>query len=186
LKLKKFFNFTSEVLISKIDYKPKLESKAFIADTSIRFYSPVTGESLPFEKICYNNKINMRFQIKDIKIDKEDYAKYITDGFNIYDSNSQFYNSRCLPLVNNTSEGDITINDRLQKIYKNVSFSCGNKCLFTEIDVNNYTVCNCVPSGNSTAMIEKITFSTFSQYNFEIIVCYQIITMVIFIFTYFF
>lgn len=178
LELKKFYNFTSDVLIAKIDYDPKLVAKASIGDVVIKYYSPLTGELLPFENICKNNTFKIKFPIKDIEIDKDEYEKFISDGFNIYDSNSDFYSSRCRPLVNKTSEGDITIGERIENIYKNISFSCGDKCLFNEIDVNNYTVCDCIKTANSKAFVEKIVFSKLSLYNIDIITCYKNFTWV--------
>jgi len=179
LKLEIYYNFTSNVLISKIDYEPKLESKASIGDTSMNYYSPVTGKPLPFETICSNGTIEYRFPIKGIEIDKEEYNKYISDGFNIYDAKSEFYSSRCKPLVNSTSGGDITIKDRYDLIYKKISFSCGDKCWFPEIDVNNYTVCKCDSFWNLSAFLENITYKALAQFNFDIVVCYKSINLVI-------
>jgi len=178
LELKKYYNFSSSVLISKIDYDPKLTSRSSIGDASIAYYSPVTGEPLPFEKICSGNRLNIKFPILDIKIEKEDYDKYKKDGFNIYDSKSKFYFSRCAPLINLTSEGDITINERIENIYKNLSISCGEKCLFNEIDFNNYSVCDCIQKNNTKAFIEKVLFDTYSTFNFDIITCLENFTLV--------
>ncbi len=178
LELKKYYNFTKDVLVGKIDYDPKLESRASIGDIGLKYYSPDTGEALPFEKICNNTKMEIRFPIKNVEIDKKAYSEFISNGFNIYDSNSEFYNSRCKPLVNTTSEGDITLNERMEKLYKNISFSCGDKCLFNEIDTNNYTVCDCIATTSSKAVLEKIVFSKTGLYNLDIVVCYKNITLV--------
>jgi len=87
-----------------------LLSRSSIGDSNIGYYSPVTGQLLFFEKICSGRKLNVKFPILDIKIEKEDYDKFKKDGFNIYHSNCKFYTSCCSPLVNLTSEGDITVN----------------------------------------------------------------------------
>ncbi len=178
LELKKYYNFTSSVLISKIDYDPKLLSRSCIGDANIAYYSPVTGELLPFEKICNKTRLNIKFPIVDIEIDKQDYDRYKLQGFNIYDSNSKFYSSRCFPLENETSHGDITLNERHQNIYKNISMTCGDKCFFNEIDLNNYTVCDCEQSNSTQLFLEKVVFDTYSSFNFDIITCIENITPV--------
>jgi len=178
MDLKVYYNFTSDVIIGKIDYNPKLESRSSFGDVRIKYYSPVNGTELPFENICKNTSLIVKFPLKEIPIDKKEYEKYISDGFNIYDSQSEFYSSRCMPLMNSTSEGDVTISERIEKIYKNISISCGDKCLFNEIDANNYTVCNCMKKGDTKAFVEKIVFSGYSLYNIDIITCYKNFTWV--------
>ena len=81
-------------------------------------------------------------------------------------------------MVNNTSEGDITINELLENIYKNISITCGEKCLFNEIDKNNYTVCDRLQSKNTNAFLEKVLFDTLTSFNFDIVTCLENLTLV--------
>jgi hypothetical protein len=91
-------------------------------------------------------------------------------SFNIYDSKSDFYSTRCKPLGNDTSEGDITINQRRKEIYKNLSLSCG-KCSLIEIDDFDNTVCHCKNTTGGIGFIENMIFEKASLYNLDIVLC---------------
>jgi len=177
--LRSYYNFKQDVIIQKIDYNPKLESKSGIGDVSIKFYSPIDGSTLNFEEICVQDNYLIKFPLKDTPINKDLYEHYILDNFNPYDSKSEFYNNRCKPLVNTTSGGDITINERIQRIYQNFSISCGGDCLFSEIEINNfYTVCKCRKKDNPRAFVESVVFSNYTLFNIDIIVCIENISRV--------
>jgi len=173
--LKKYYNFTDDVIIGKIDWDPKMESKRNFGDVSLKYYNPYTLEELPAKEICKDKSVTIKYPTV-AKIDKEEYDKYINQSFNIYDSNSSFYTDICTPLKNTTSDGDININRRIESIYKNLSLSCGSNCLFAEIDKDNYTVCNCVNFDESKAFIDKVVFAPFA--NLGIIKCFDAVKQV--------
>lgn len=81
-------------------------------------------------------------------------------------------------MKNDSSNGDITVNNRIRSIYKNITLSCGDNCLFVEIDKDNYTVCKCVDINKSKAFIDNILFAPFSIFNLDIVKCYYVITPV--------
>jgi hypothetical protein len=177
IDLKKYYNFSDNVIIGKIDWDPKMESRRNFGDISLKYYNPYTLEELPAEEICKGKKVTIKYPTS-VKIDKEEYEKYINQSFNIYDSNSSFYNDICTPLKNTTSSGDINVNKRMETIYKNLSLSCGQKCDFVEIDEDNYTVCNCVDIKQSKAFIDNVVLAPLKLFNLEIIKCYYAVKAV--------
>ena len=172
IELKNYYKFEKDVLIGKIDFDPKLTSKRNFGDVSLKYYNPYNGTELPDDVICKDRSITIKHPLRDVPIDINEYQKYSNLSFNIYDKNSEFYSSRCKPLKNDSSSGDITLNQRRKEVYKNLSLSCG-KCLFVDIDDNDSTVCKCLNVTDGKAFIENVIFDTASDYNIEIIICYH-------------
>jgi hypothetical protein len=177
IDLKKYYNFTDNVIIGKIDWDPKMQSKRNFGDISIKYYNPYTLEELPADTICNGKSVIVKYPTQ-VKIDRDEYEKYINQSFNIYDSNSSFYSDICTPLKNISSSGDINVNRRMESIYKNLTLSCGSKCDFIEIDEDNYTVCNCVDIRKSQAFIDNVVLAPIKLFNLEIIKCYRAVKMV--------
>ena len=158
--------------MSKIDWNPKLDSFNNYGDISFKFYNSSTGEVINLNDICNNSTMIAKIPIIDINLDKLEYGKYIDKGFNIYNARSEFYIDPCLALQNDTSKGDIVLNDRRSELYKNISFTCGNNCEFVKIDENNYSICLC---NNTTqtlkAKIENEVFGRMNYFETLIVVC---------------
>lgn len=175
--LKSFYNLTQEVIIKKVDYNPKLESRNNIGDISYKFYSPVDGSELSYKNACDQDPIVIKIPLKETPISKDLIEEYKEQNFNPYDSKG--YTNRCLQLINSTSGGDITVSDRIERIYQNFTISCGDNCLLIEIETNNnYTVCNCTSTSNPIAFLEKVLLGNSSLFNIEIFKCYENISKV--------
>ena len=122
---------------------------------------------------CKNEEIIIKIPIKtDLPISKDKYDELIKEGVNIYDSNSNFFTSRCLIFANKTANNslDSTINER-KNLFPNISISCGDQCQFAEIDSKNYTVCKCLDATETNVLFSKIALNYIKSTNLEIFVC---------------
>ncbi len=102
-----------------------------------------------------------------------------SQGLNIFDKSSDFYNSRC---VSYSQDGnDVTIKDRKNDIYNNVSV-CESGCSY--VGYNNETKrvkCDCDVKVEATTQeeVEKKQASNFfesfnNQINYKLIICYVV------------
>lgn len=182
LDLKKYYDLQKDILIGKIDWDPKLSAKRNFGDVTLKYYNPNNGEEITedtYKDICSNRTLIIKYPLNNIPIDNFEYEKYINKTFNIYDAQSDFYNSRCTPLRNDTSKGDITMNRRLDFIYRNLTLSCGDFCKFTKLE-DNYIHCKCrdLEKQKNKAFIRDLGLSPYSVLNLGIIACAGVITLV--------
>lgn len=187
--LKIYYDFDKDIIIGKIDWDPKLSAKRNFADVSIIYYNPDTGKEIKeeiYREICNNKTLDIKYSLKDIPIDEKEYLLYYNKTFNIYDADSPFYLSRCTPLKNETSKGDISMNTRLVSIYKNLTLSCGSYCTFEKIE-DNYINCKCkdLKKGEAKGFLRDLDVSPYSVLNLGIVTCYGVLREV-FIFLKFF
>ena len=102
-----------------------------------------------------------------------------SQGLNVFDKKSDFYNSRCISF--NQNGNDITIQDRKDDIYYNLSV-CESLCTF--IGYNNETKrvkCDCQVKKeiNTEEVIEKEEATNFfdsinDQINYKLVLCYKV------------
>ena len=128
--------------------------------------------------LCDSSSISIYYSTGDnVNIDLVESLN--SQGLNIFDKSSDFYNSRCVSYSQNGN--DVTIKDRKNDIYNNVSV-CESGCSY--IGYNNETKrvkCDCdVKVETSTEEnIEKEKASKFldslnNQINYKLIVCYVV------------
>jgi len=153
-----------------------------IAQVKYDLYDSTSGKKVDIKQGCKEEEIVFKIPLKnnnDVtkQIDFTKYQEYIKDGINIYNKQSDFYNSRCFSysVKNNTNKSienyDMTINKRRSEVYQNFSISCGEKCEFAEIDSKNYMVCKCLNTADTKVLFEKLAFDFISTTNIDIFTC---------------
>ena len=97
--------------------------------------------------LCNNKSIDIHYSLKDNTTDKINLINSFKEkGINILDINDDFFNDVCIPY--SESGHDLTLNDRIQEIYKNYTF-CEKNCELKEIDYDDMMItCNCTIKNN--------------------------------------
>ena len=96
-------------------------------------------------------------------------------GFDVYNPEDDFFNEKCVSFSNSST--DVTIKDRRQNFFLNVTF-CNNNCVYNGIDYNTSKVkCECQIS-NENKTTEVKTFNSFGnqlleQTNLPLFKCYK-------------
>ena len=130
--------------------------------------------------ICKNEKITITYTIKNTTAINSSMAEYYANyGIDIFDAEDPFFNDICYPFTTEDNT-DITLADRRKDIYQNLSL-CESKCDYDSIDLENYTVtCRCsvkeeVNTKISFDFFENSFLSVFTDSNYEVIKCYNLI-----------
>lgn len=158
--------------VGKIDWDPTLTNSNNIGDVSYVFYNPYTGERINQTEICKDVGIKVKFPTNTTSINSTLVEIYKNQSINILDTSSDFYNSRCFSFSNDTSNSDVTLNDRRSLIYPNTSIACSAGCEFSGLDENNFTICDCYNTNETQAILENAILSALSESNIEIFVCF--------------
>lgn len=189
--LKKAYDIPSNesLIIYKIDYNKNISDPLNNHSMNIAYnVFDKSGKQLDLN-YCENINIGIKIPVSNIEnsdsINKTLYAEYNSNGIDLYDNTSDFYNNFCYSY--NISDKDITLNDRRSSIFQNVSIKCSGDCVYSGIDIYDYVNCNC-PVTNKTevsADIVKGFLSALTESNFMIIQCYQNILNVVNIIIYY-
>ncbi len=163
---------TVAIPVGKINWEPTLTNSNNIGDVSYVFYNPYTGERINQTEICKDVGIKVKFPTNTTSINATLVEIFKNQSINILDTSSEFYNSRCFSFSNDTSDADVTLNDRRSLIYPNTSIACSAGCEFSGLDANNYTICECYNTNETQAILENAILSALSESNIEIFVCY--------------
>jgi hypothetical protein len=126
------------------------------------------GDTVDTSK-CTN--IVVKLPTKNIGIDIKKYNELKSRGFDLLDSNDDFFNNLCISFESDNG-ADITLNKRREMF--NIGATCAEGCKYSGIDENNYTICNC--SSNISEITNKIEDKTYSfaiNSNIGIIKCYK-------------
>ena len=123
-------NTIDDVLVNQIEYKAYDDNKGMLNLSS-----------------CNNKRIDIHYSLKDNATDKINLINSFKEkGINILDINDDFFNDVCIPY--SESGDDLTLNDRIQEIYKNYTF-CEKNCEIKEIDYDDMMItCNCTVKNN--------------------------------------
>ena len=149
-------NFDDNIFINQMEYKAFDDKKEL--DLSV----------------CKKN-IKVHYSFKDTTTDKiNDINLWKSKGIDILDINDDFFNDICYPYSD--SGKDLTVQDKIDKIYKNYTF-CEKNCEVEDIDFENRTaLCFCsvkqdldIFNTNFDLTKKKIERNT----NFEITKCYN-------------
>ena len=102
-----------------------------------------------------------------------------SQGLNVFDKNSEFYNSRCISF--NINGNDVTANDRKNDVYNDLSV-CESDCTF--IGFNNETKrvkCDCDIKSKNTLneeeekeVVKNFWDSLNNQINYKLVICYNV------------
>jgi hypothetical protein len=174
-KIKEFYGFSSEVTIpvGKINWDPTLSDADNIGDVSFIFYHPYTGQKINQAEICKDIGIQVKLPVNTTGINMTEYENFKNKSIDILDPNGEFFNSRCFPYVNETSDADVTINDRRKNIYTETSVSCSIGCTYKGIDKNNYTICDCKETNTTQAAVTTVPLPGLENSNIEIFICFD-------------
>ena len=176
---------------SKNKYENQNEDDSLIIgkNTYIEIYNNL-GVKLDLT-IC-KEEIKIMKYIGDLeKLDLETAQIFSNNGIDVFNAADDFFNDICLPF-NNPFNKDITINDRRNDIYQNVTF-CQNGCKYNVVNYSlSYVNCLCNISylqdeenndiNTVNTNIECINFKAITKVfienllnvNFRIIKCYII------------
>ena len=127
-------NTIDDILVNEIDYQAYDDEKTFL------------NLSLCEDK---NKNIKVHCSIKEDLISEIDLVNaFKAKGIDILDINDPFFNDVCLPY--SSSGKDLTLNDRIEEIYKNYTF-CEKNCQIDKVDFENKTItCDCTIKSNFT------------------------------------
>ena len=192
--IKNYYNITKEENLIIVNIEIKIvgsdndyNSLEFGKQTQLQIYD-CSGNRLDLS-VCKEDIKIIKF-IGDIEeIDIESAEFYSNQGIDVFNAADKFFNDKCHP-YDNPDGKDITINDRRNDIYQNVTF-CQDGCRYNGI---NYELkaanCLCNSSflqedGNNMNISpekEKISFKAISKifianlfsFNFEVLKCYNL------------
>ena len=184
-KIKEENNIPEEydLIIYKIDIQNKDKSLTYV---QYEIYDPIKFKQLSLY-VCQNLIINITIPTE---LDNQTlllYQNLENQGYNIFDSEDDFYNDICSPYtsINNT---DILLIDRKKDIYSkyaNITL-CQENCKIESYNDNSKTVsCYCDIQSNDTNMdlnilskfnisnIKDIFFNYLNNSNFRVLKCYK-------------
>jgi hypothetical protein len=152
-------NTNSKSLINKIEYQAYDDNKR-----------PLNLS------ICEDEDVIVTHSIKSSSLfDKVSALLFKDLGIDIFNINDSFFTDVCHSYSD--SENDMTLKDRIKKIFQNFSL-CEEGCSYDEIDLGNMTVnCNC--KVKSSLNIDNIVVNLLpyeeKNANFKIIKCYNLV-----------
>ena len=144
-------------------------------------YEPFSLHKLDL-KYCEGTKIEINIPVKLDNSTQTLYEESKSQGYNIFDSNDDFYNDICTPYTSENGT-DLTISLRQSTVYKPL---CQDNCLFNSFNSSfNRASCSCDAQKNETkteiSEIKKVTNLFFGSFynvikisNFLVIKCYKL------------
>lgn len=180
------WDFDTDIPISKINWNPELFSSDGFGDVSYLFYDPFNGENINSEQICKDIEVLVKIPTDPEKINITLYNEYKEKSIDILDSTNPFFTSRCIPFTNTTSNSDVTLADRRDLIYQNQSITCSIGCKYEGLDENQYAICNCYNTNETNAIIKNAFFSSLSESNIDIFICFRTAFNIVILFLFLF
>ena len=125
--------------------------------------------------LCYNKNMTIYYSFKNDTKDKINLINnFKNKGIDILDINDPFFNDICIPY--SESGKDLTLNDRIEKIYQNYKF-CEKNCELNEILYEDEMIsCNCTIKNNLN--VKDLNFDsknnkTTKNMNYKIRICFN-------------
>ena len=127
--------------------------------------------------------VNIEKPILNVDYLNLDRAKYLSNKLiNMYNSSDPFYNDICFKFSSEVNGKDVTLKDRRNEYYVNITF-CEDNCEYSYFDyVNVKVVCNCqliteLEEFNllSFNKLKNAFISNIFSFNFRIIKCYKLV-----------
>ena len=183
-KLKKEYNISENVplLIYKIDIK---RNDTISTEVEYEVYDSITLKKLDLS-YCKGITINIYSPVDMDDIMRNNYENAKNQGYDIYNANDSFFNDICTQ-YNSNSSTDVTLSDRQENYFENISL-CESNCNYKEINITNNKVhCECGVKEEVNTNVSKDTFNIaslvsniFQSYgsfklNFEIVSCFKLI-----------
>jgi hypothetical protein len=156
-------------------YDPYISNKV-----DIKIYSPITRKELNMT-LCQKDQFSIKTPIKTVDLlNMTLYQDMEKSGIDVYNPNSNAFNSFCFSYVDNETQYDTTINSRRSNYFQNKTATCVSSanCVYEKIDIHNYVNCNCTnwqPDSQVSNKFVNYIFAPISRWNFEVIKCYYMI-----------
>ena len=139
-------NTVNDILVNEIDYQAYDDEKNFLNLS-----------------LCNTKTIKVHCTIKEELLDEIDLVNaFKAKGIDILDINDPFFNDICYPY--SESGKDLTLNDRIEEIYKNYTF-CEKNCEIDKIDFENKTI-SCICTIKSNFTVKDLNFNL-NEYKLE-------------------
>jgi hypothetical protein len=186
ITLKQHYNI-SNLLVLKTDANSYLQldnlEKPLVSNSAqIKLFNPITREELNMS-LCNNDQLNIKTPIKSANLlNLTMYSDLNSSGIDGFNPNDTSYNNICSTHIDETSSYDTTLNFRRSKYFQNKTAQCsGTNCTYQSIDANNYVSCNCYLQPAEPINNEFVNFvlTPLSTWNFDVILCYNLIATVI-------
>ena len=185
-KLKAHYNLSNdtELFILGID-SPNKDLTSPISVYNYGVYLE-DGTLLNHTEICSDSKILISSPITNPELLKLEEAAYFSDlGYDIFDSNSDFYNDNCAPA--SIGGNDIILSDRKKDFYPSNISLCNDSCIYSQVDLSSKRfTCECDLSYNYSEKVKKEENTeeeeddtSYIEYflsliNYKIIKCYKL------------
>ena len=152
-------NTIDDILVNEIDYKVYNDEKKILNLS-----------------LCREQQIKIYGTVKENLTEKLDLINvFKAKGIDILNLSDPFFNDECIPYSDGDS--DLTLNNRIEEIYKNFTF-CEKNCEIDKINFDNKIIeCNCTIKSNFT--VEDLNFDLVQKKlvkknsNFKILKCYD-------------
>ena len=186
IKIKEENNIPEELdlIIYKIDIQNPDKSLTYV---QYEIYHPITFNQLSLD-VCQDSLINITVPAELGAETIQFYQSLESQGYNMFDSNNEFYNDICTPYTSiyNT---DILLIDRKKDIYSKYSniTICQDKCSLESYNSNSNTVsCYCKAQSNNTDLnlniqpkfsiqnIGDVFLNYLNNSNFRVLKCYKV------------
>ena len=142
-ELKKFYNLDSNENLYIVTFESSNDIKNRVTNKfNFEIYLK-NGTELEDLLVCNNLFISVSSAISKLDIVNYDQAKiFNSQGYNIYDKSSGFYNEKCSPA--NIYGNDIIIRDREEDIFPHNASFCSNGCELNNVEIESKRVnCSC-------------------------------------------
>ena len=176
--LKNAYNVSDsqDIIIQVVDFNTTLSSynetnKTLNSETTYNFYHPDTGEKLDITNVCDEQPISLKVPTDVSNLNVTLIENFRPKRINIYDRKDDFYTSKCITYINETSGSEIPVNDRISRYFQGVSFECSDGCTFTGFDDNFFQICDCKAVNSTTTSKNINLMSGLSKSNIDLFIC---------------
>lgn len=180
--IRKAYNITEDqdIPIQKIDWNNSTivndtvpSYKSVKSDITYNFYHPVTGEKLDITEVCKEAPVELKIPVEVEALNLTLIENFQPQRVNLYNKEDDFYTSVCVTYVNDTSNTEVTANQRRDRIFPGISFSCSDGCTFTGFDENYYQICDCRAVNQTTTEEDISLFNPLDASNLEVFICFN-------------
>jgi len=171
----------SKILIKKVDLSFILnlnvdntqhDSHSII----LEFYHPSNHSKLSTDACNESSMIVKTRNNQALNINTSLYRVLREKNFDILDSNSQFYQDRCLSILDPVSGKDTTVGFRIRNFFQNTTVLCAPNCDYAGLEENGYVVCDCSGVINYdepiNRFVDSVVVANYSTINHEVIKCF--------------
>ena len=169
-------NENNDIILIKIDIQiedyPVPSVLIFASDENENILTIPSSTNFTIEKPILNStylKLERAYKLKQKSID-------------VFNSSTPFYNDICFPFSSEINGEDVSLKDRRNEYYVNITF-CENNCEYSYFDyVNMKVICNC-QQFSQIDDFELLSFSNLKNafithlinFNYKVIKCYNLV-----------